>query len=128
MVSKAEGKEILPSTVGVVDGILRDLVNIELLDLGLAVGRANTNHGGEGALGNNSNTGTLGVLLGQLSKLLGDLNHVLGAPLVAGSIGTSLGLVTEGVVSVRQNTVQLLLEELGNEGSREREHEDLKVS
>lgn len=117
----------LPGTVGVVDGLLGDLVNGKLLDLDGTVGRGNTDDSGVGALGDDSDTRALGVLLGQKGELLGDLNNVLGAPLVAGSVGTSLGLVTEGVVSVGQDAVQLLLEELGDEGSGEREHEDLEV-
>jgi len=114
-----------PGTVSVVDGILGNLVNVELLDLNLAVGGSDADNSGLSTLGDNGNTGALGVLLGEQSKLLSDLNNVLGAPLVAGSVGTSLGLVTECVIGVGQNGIQLLLEELGDEGSGEREHEDL---
>lgn len=115
----------LPGTVGVVDGLLGKLVNRELLDLSIAVGRANGNNGRLKALGDDHSTGTLGVLLGQHSQLLGNFNDVLGAPLVTGRVGESLTLVAAGVVGVRQNAVQLVLEELGDEGSREVEHKDL---
>jgi hypothetical protein len=116
----------LPGTVGVVDGILGDLVNVEFLHIDGTGSRAGGNDGWEGALGNNGNTGTLGVLLGELSELLGNLSDVLGAPLVALRVGNGLSLVAEGVVSVWKNTVQLLLEELGDEGGGKRQHEDLE--
>lgn len=102
-------------------------MNSELLDLDGAVGRGNTDNGGQSTLGDDGNARALGVLLGQKGELLGDLDNVLSAPLVAGGVGTSLSLVTEGVVSVGENAVQLLLEELGNEGGGEGEHEDLEV-
>lgn len=98
----------------------------ELLDLNVAVG-ANGNNGGLKTLGDDHSAGTLGVLLGENSKLLSDLNDVLGTPLVAGRVGASLGLVAAGVVSVRQDAIELVLEELGDEGGREVKHEDLKV-
>lgn len=98
----------------------------ELLDFNVAVG-ANGDNGGLKTLGDDHSAGTLGVLLGESSKLLSDLNNVLSAPLVAGRVGTSLGLVAKSVVSVRQDTIELVLEELGDEGGREVKHEDLKV-
>lgn len=103
-------------------------MNLELLDLDGAVGGGNTDNGRKSTLGDDSDAGALGVLLGQQGELLGDLNDVLSAPLVAGGISTSLGLVTESVVGVGEDAVELLLEELGNEGSRQREHEDLEVA
>lgn len=114
-----------PSTVGVVDGVLGDLADLELLHLDGTGSGADGDNGGESALGDNGNTGTLGVLLGELSELLGDLGDILGAPLVALGVGNSLSLVTEGVVGVGQDAIQLVLEELGNERSRDREHEGL---
>ena len=100
-------------------------MHLELLDLNDTGRRANGDDGGLSALGDNGNAGTLGVLLGELSELLGDLNNILGAPLVALGVGKSLSLVTEGVVSVGQDAVELLLEELGDEGGGERQHERL---
>lgn len=97
----------------------------ELLDLGFTVGRGNGNDGGLKTLGDDHSTGALSVLLGQLSQLLGNLNDVIGAQVVARRVRASLSLVAAGVVGVRQNAVQLLLEELGDEGRREVEHEDL---
>lgn len=114
-----------PSTVGVVDGVLGDLADLELLHLDGTGSGADGDNGGESALGDNGNTGTLGVLLGELSELLGDLGDILGAPLVALGVGNSLSLVTEGVVGVGQDAIQLVLEELSNERSRDREHEGL---
>lgn len=97
----------------------------ELLDQSFTVGRANGNDGGLKTLGYDHSTGTLSVLLGQLSQLLRNLNDVLGTQVVASRVGAGLGLVAAGVVGVRQNAVQLLLEKLGDEGRREVEHEDL---
>lgn len=114
-----------PSTVGVDDGILGDLADLELLHLDGTGSRADSDDGGESALGDNGNTGTFGVLLGELSKLLGDLGDILGAPLVALGVGNSLSLVTEGVVGVGKDAIQLVLEELSNERSRDGEHEGL---
>lgn len=114
-----------PSTVGVVNGFLGDLADLELLHLDGTGSRADGDNGRESALGDNGNTGTLGVLLGELSELLSDLGDILGAPLVALGVGNSLSLVTEGVVGVGQDAIQLVLEELGNERSRDGEHEGL---
>lgn len=100
-------------------------MDLELLHLDVTGSGADGDNGGESALGDNGNTGTLGVLLGELSELLGDLGDILGAPLVALGVGNSLSLVTEGVVGVGQDAIQLVLEELGNERSRDREHEGL---
>ena len=100
-------------------------MDVELLHLDLAAGLGGSDNGGIGALGDNGNAGAAVVLLGQLSQLLGDLDDIVGAPAVALGVGTSLGLVAEGVVGVGQNGVELVLEELRDEGSGQREHEDL---
>jgi hypothetical protein len=100
-------------------------VNFEFLHIDRAGSRADGNDGGEGALGDNGNTGALGVLLGELSELLGNLSDILGTPVVALRVGDGLSLVTECVVSVGKNTVQLLLEELSNERRGKRQHEGL---
>lgn len=75
--------EGITSTVSVIDGFLGDLADLELLHLDGTSSRADGDNGRESALGDNGNTGTLGVLLGELSELLGDLSDILGAPLVA---------------------------------------------
>lgn len=100
-------------------------MNRELLDLSITVAGGDSNDGRLKTLGDDHSTGTLGVLLGQHSQLLGNLDDVVGAPLVASRVGTSLSLVAAGVVGVRKNAVQLVLEELGDEGGREVQHEDL---
>jgi len=115
----------LPSTIGVGDGVLGDLADSELLDFDLTVGLNRSGHSGQGTLGDNSDTRAASVLLRELSKLLGDLDNVVGTPAVALGVGTSLSLVAEGVVSVGQDGVELVLEELRDERSGEGEHEDL---
>lgn len=116
----------LPGTVGVVDSIGGKLVDTELLDLDITAGGSDGNDGGLGTLGDNGDTGTLGVHLGEEGELLGDLDNILSTPLVALRVGKGLSLVADGVISVGENTVQLLLEELGDEGSGERKHEGLE--
>ncbi len=102
-------------------------MDLELLDVDLAVGLDHSRDGGEGALGNDSDSGTLGVLLGQLSQLLGDLNNVVGAPGVALGVGASLRFIAEDVVGVGHDAVQLILKKLRDERCGEREHESLVV-
>lgn len=115
----------LPSTVGVGDVLLRNLVDVPLLDLNFTAGLHGSGDGGQSTLGDDGEPGAVGVLLGKLSKLLGDLDNVFGAPAVALGVRTSLGLVAEGVVGVGENGVKLVLEELRDERSRERKHEGL---
>ena len=114
-----------PSTVGVSNAVLGDLVDGELLDLNFTIGLDRSRDGGQGSLGDNSNPWAAGVLLGQLSQLLGDFDDIVGTPAVALGVGTSLSFVAESVVRVGQNSVELFLEELRNERSGEGKHEDL---
>lgn len=116
----------LPSTVGVVDGILGDLVDGELLDFDGTAGRASGSDSGQSALGHDSNPRAVGVLLGELGQLLSNLDNVGCAPLVALSVSKGLSLVAECVVSVREDAVELVLEELRNERRGERKHENLR--
>lgn len=76
-------------------------------------------------MGDDSDSGAAGVLLGQGSQLLGDLDNVCGAPAVVFGIGDGLGLVTDEEVGVGDDAVELVLEELRDEWGREGEHEDL---
>lgn len=118
-------KNHLPSTVGVSDAVLGDLLDGPLLDLNFTVGLGGSRDGGQGALGDNGDPWAVGVLLRQLSQLLGDLNNVFGSPAVALGVGNGFGFVAESVVSVGQDFVKLVLEELRDEGSRKRKHKDL---
>lgn len=97
----------------------------EFLDFDGTAGRASGSDSGQSALGHNSNPRAVGVLLGKLGQLLSNLNDVGDAPLVALSISKGLGLVAEGVVGVREDAVELVLEELRNERRGERKHESL---
>lgn len=94
----------------------------ERLDLVVAL---DSNDGGLGALGDDDGTLALGVLLGEVGHVLGDGGDVLGVEVVGGSEGASLGLVTDNVVPVGGGLVELVLEELADEGSGQREHEGL---
>ena len=120
-----EGKVHLPSTVSVSDAVLGDFLDGPLLDLNFAAGLHRSRDSGQGTLSDNGSPWAVVVLLGQLSQLLGDLNDVLSAPAVALGVRTGLSFVAEGVVGVGQDFVKLVLEELRNERSRERKHEDL---
>lgn len=115
----------LPSTVGVDDAVLGDFLDGPLLDLNLTTGLHGSRDSGQGTLSDNGGPWAVVVLLRQLSQLLGDLNNVLSAPAVALRVRTGLGFVAESVVGVGQDFIELVLEELRNEGSRERKHKDL---
>lgn len=116
--------ESVTGTVGVVNLLLGDFVNGELLGLNTACGR-DSSHGGEGTLCNDHDTGALGVLLLEGGELLGDFGDVGQTPAVALGVGEGFGFVTDEVVDVRDDTVELVLEELGYEGGGEGEDEGL---
>ena len=119
---KETTSEGVTGTSGVGNLILADNVDGESLDVVVAL---NSDNGGLGALGDNNSTLALGVLLGQVGHVLGDGRNVLGVEVVGGSEGASLGLVANDVVPVRGGLVELVLEELADERSGEREHEGL---
>lgn len=109
--------ESITSTVGVVDLLRLNGVHRELLDAVLAL---DSNEGGVGALGDDRDTLALAVLLGQVGEVLDDVLGLLGGKVVGLGVGGGLGLVTNDVVPVRGAGVDNLLEELGDEGSRQR--------
>ena len=119
--AQSTGKGIT-GTVGVVDLLLGDRVDGVLLDLGLAL---DGHDGGLGALRHDGHALALLVLLGQVRHQLRDLLDVLGAVALGLGPGGSLGLVADHVVPVGGAGVEGLLEELGDEGRREGEDEDL---
>jgi hypothetical protein len=114
--------EGVTGTGGVGNLVLANDVDGESLDVVVAL---DGNDGGLGALGDDDSTLALGVLLGQVGHVLGDGGDVLGLEVVGLSEGASLGLVADDVVPVGGGLVELVLEELADEGSGEREHEDL---
>ena len=116
--------EGVTGTSGVGDLGLVDLVDGESLDLILAL---DGNNGGLSALGDDSNTLALLVLLGKVGEVLGDGGDVGGLEVVGLGVGGSLGLVADDVVPVGSGLIELLLEELGNEGSVQGESERLLV-
>lgn len=81
--------------------------------------------GGLGALGDDDGALALLVGLGQVGEVLCDGGNVLCVEVVRLGVGEGLGLVADDVVPVRGGLVEGVLEELGDEGGREREHKDL---
>lgn len=113
-------------TVGVVDLLLANGVDRVGLDL---VGALLGNDGRLGAVGDDGDTGALGVLLGQVGQVLGNGGNVssVNTKVVRLGVGGSLGLVANDVVPVLGRLVERVLEELGNEGSRDVDDKDLVV-
>jgi hypothetical protein len=97
-------------------------VDRERLDVVLAL---DGNDGGLGALGDDGDTLALLVLLGEVGEVLGDGRDVGGLQVVRLSVGGGLSLVADDVVPVGRGLVELLLEELGNEGCVKGESEGL---
>lgn len=87
--------------------------------------RALDSDGRVGALCEDNDALLLGVLLGQLGDLLSDLLDVLGGDVVGFGECGRLGLVSDQDIDVRQDRVELVLEELRDEGSREVENKGL---
>ena len=114
--------EGVTGTGGVGNVGLVDLVDGESLDVVLAL---DGDDGRLGALSDDGNTLALLVLLGKVGEVLGDGGNVGGLEVVRLGVGGSLGLVTDDVVPVGSGLVELLLEELGNEGSVQGESEGL---
>lgn len=120
---KETGSESVTGTGGVDDLVLVDLVDGEGLDVVLTL---DGDDGGLGALGDDGDTLALGVLLGKVGQVLGDGGDVGGLEVVRLGVGSGLGLVADNVVPVRGGLVELLLEELGNEGGVEGESKRLR--
>lgn len=95
-----------------------------LLGLNTACGR-DSSHGWEGTLCNDHDTGALGVLLLEGGELLGDFGDVGQSPAVALGEGEGFGFVADEVVDVGDDAIELVLEELGDEGGGEGEDEGL---
>ena len=116
--------ERITGTVGIMDLLLGDFVNGVLLDLNTACGR-DSSHGGESSLCNDHDTGALSVLLLKGSELLGDFGDVSQTPAVALRVSEGFGFVANKIVDVGDDAVELVFEELGDEGCREVEDENL---
>lgn len=97
--------------------LLVDGVDGELLDTLLAL---DGDESGLSALSDDGNALLLAVLLGEVGEVLDDVLGLLGGQAVRLSVGSSLGLVTDDVVPVGGGSINNLLEELGDKGSRER--------
>lgn len=119
--AQAAGKGVT-STVGIVDLLLGKLQNGEFLDVLLAL---DSDDGWFGALGDDGDPLALLVFLGQVGELLGDLLDVGQLPVVRLGVGGGLGLVADDVVPVRGAGVERVLEELADEGGRQRQDEGL---
>lgn len=83
------------------------------------------NDGRIGALGDDGNTLTLFVLLGQVGQMLGNGGNVVSVELVRVSVRHSLRLVSDHIIPVWCGLVERLLEELRDERRRERQDKRL---
>lgn len=108
--------------VGVVDQGVVDGVHRVLLDLVLAL---DGDKGWLSAVGDDSDTLSLLVLLGQVGHKLSDFLEVLRRMTLRLGPGLGFSLVADDVVPVRSAGVERLLEELSDEGGGKREDEDL---
>ena len=108
---------------GVYDLILANLVHWEGLHSALTL---YSNDSRVSALGDDSDTLTLRVLLRQISEVRSDLRDGVGVQIVRVGVGLSLGLVADDVVPVRSRLVKGFLEELGNEWCGEGQDEGLE--
>lgn len=97
-------------------------VDRELLDTLLAL---DGNEGGLGALGDDGDTLTLAVLLGEIGEVLNDVLGLLRGEPVRLGVSGGLGFVADDVVPVGGAGIDGVFKELGNEGSREGQDEDL---
>jgi len=120
--SEEASSESVTGTSSVGDLGLVDLVDRERLDVILAL---DGNNGGLGALGDDGNTLALLVLLGKVCEVLGDSGNIGGLEVVRLGVGGGLSLVADDVVPVGSGLVELVLEELGNEGCVQGESEGL---
>lgn len=116
--------ESVTGTGGIVDLLLGDFVNGVFRGLN-AAGSRDSSHSGEGSLSNDHDTGPLGVLLLEGGELLGDFGDVSQTPAVALGVGESFGFVADEVVDVGDDAVELVFEELRDEGGGEGEDEGL---
>lgn len=114
----------IASAVGIIDLLLGDGVDREFLNGVLAL---DGNEGRLGALCDNGNSLSLAVLLGQVGEVLANVLGLLGRQVVRFGVGSGLGLIANDVVPVRGGGVDGVLEELGDEGSRERQNKDLVI-
>lgn len=126
--SEETTSEGVAGAVGVVDLALVDGVDGELLEGDLAAGLGDGDDGGVGALSDDDGALARRVLLGQLGHGRRDGGNVLRLEVVRRRPRPRLRLVANHVVPVRRRAVELLLEELGNEGGGEGEGEDLSRS
>lgn len=124
-VSEYQVRMNIPSTVCIVDFLLRDLVNWVFLRFYGTAGSRDCGDSRQSSLCDNDDTRTLGILLLEGSELLGNLSDVGDTPAMVLGEGKSFGLVANKVVNVRNHAIELVLEELRDEGSREGEDERL---
>lgn len=116
--------ESVTSTVSIIDLLLGDFVNGVFLGLN-AAGSRDSSHGGEDSLGNDHDTGALGILLLECGELLGNFGDVGQTPAVALGVGERFGFVSDEVVDIGDDAVELVFEELRNERGGEGEDEGL---
>lgn len=121
---EATGKSIT-SAVGVNDFLLLNGVNRESLDGGRGSSLGSSNDGRLRSLGNDDDTGAMGILLGKKSEVLRDLRNVGSVEVMGLLVSQRLALVTNDVVAVRKDGVHLVLEEGGQKWRRKVHGKDL---
>lgn len=122
---EATGKGVTRA-VGVDDLVVRQTVNLE--DLGLVRLVAEHEDGVVGTLGKDNNTRSGSISLRQESDGAGDSWQVFGIGVAGGqSPCLSFGLVTDDNIGIREDLLELVGEELGNEGRGKVEDEGLEV-
>lgn len=122
--SQETTSEGVTSTVGIVDLLRFNGVDGELLDVVLTL---DSNQCRVGALGDDGDSLSLLVLLREVGKMLGNILGLLAGKIVGLSVSGGLGLVANDVVPIRGASIDRILEELGDERSRERENKRLVV-
>lgn len=114
----------ITSTRGVDDLVLANSVHGERLHLVLTL---DSDHSWLRALGNDSNSLSLRVLLWQVGQSLGNGRDVVCVKIVRVSVRDSLSLIANHIVPVLCGLIKRVLEELRDERCRERQDERLEV-
>jgi hypothetical protein len=118
----------LPSTIGVIDLALVNGVDGVLLHVNSTIWLGGCDNCRISALRDDGNSLSLGVLLWNRGQSLCDFGDGLGLQTLCLCPGSSLGLVSNHIIPVWRCCCKLVLEELANEWSRQRQNEDLELS
>lgn len=115
----------LPCTSGIVDFAWIDWVNWIFLDFYFTILLSYSNNCWIGSLGDNGNSLSLGVFLWKFCKSCSNLRYRCRCQSLRFTPGGCFGLVTDDIVPIRGGLRKRVLEELGDEGCRNGQYEDL---